>query len=64
MTFTDEKLKQLKRYLKEHENILVWTSSLLALLARLEAAENCIQKCCCLDEDDELILSWRKAAGK
>lgn len=80
MTFTDDDLKQVKEYCEVrrdlshdvpvHPDIAFLGESVLALVARLEAAEHLVEHlhgpsaapCCQIAED--LYQAWRKAAGK
>lgn len=70
MTFTDEDLKRLKEYhsidREFHANsIWVERSKLKALIARLEAAENCAKNLNnILAEHCELLEVWRKSKGE
>lgn len=65
--FTDDDLKRLKEILdvskgygyKEQDH-LGW-DELVALLARLEAAERCLVMA---DQEDTLYEDWKRAAGK
>lgn len=65
MTFTDDDLKRLKSQLaleiSPDEDVLINNGEVDALLARLEAAERCINPANCYAVDYE---AWRKASGK
>jgi hypothetical protein len=70
MAFTDDDLKRLKEYINAPN--FAYTEGCPdflkahALLARLEAAEKCVEKAvlCPSLEWDKHHESWRKAAGK
>jgi hypothetical protein len=77
MTFADDDLKRLKEEIRdpiyqrsEHRQLVLFKA--WALLARLEAAENLMQKadCSCIGHSpchcgfEEYYKAWRKAAGK
>ena len=81
MTFTDDDLKRLKEYVEKLSGMKISTMAtvdtpkLVALLARLEAAENVIREAdileaehCCEDCPCGYIRmrleAWLKAAGK
>lgn len=68
MTFSDDDLKRLKHILIEDKKLGtldqgVFIDELLALLARLEAAERFLEGYSDL-KDDPTYEAWRKAAGK
>ncbi len=68
MTFTDADLKRFRKDHVDHDSDMseIWeeTIKMKALLARLEAAEECIQALGPEYMSDKLVEAWRKAAGK
>jgi hypothetical protein len=74
MTFTDDDLRRLKEEFNDHamrtgQPFLVGQGTLDMLLARLEAAENCLNRWghhsnCSPNPCNCGYETWRKAAGK
>lgn len=70
MNFTDENLKRLKGAVSVHKNHSLFCDrdrdTYSRLLARLEAAEECIPYHECQDDLSTCphLKNWRKAAGK
>jgi hypothetical protein len=79
LTFTDDDLKRLKEYVEKLRGLKVSTmatvdtSKLIPLIARLEAAEKCAWWADYgatyipvgnLDDCNQALENWRKAAGK
>ena len=61
MTFTDDDLKWIKSELAANRRMEWPMPDCEALLARLEAAERCLDNGA---NDNLLIKAWRKAAGR
>ena len=72
MPFTDDDLKRLKEEAEIHKRIVITTQSgkglrLEALLARLEAAEECVKlmlQDIPLPLEEKALKAWRKACGE
>ncbi len=67
MTFTDDDLKRLKEGISKGSIPICDNGFLLALLARLEAAEHFIDKTTDTyphTKDSDVYRVWRKASGK
>lgn len=75
MTFDDDDLKQIKDEIANRErgitDVAEYVFDMKALLARLEAAEECAAYLVAMEPGDvkgneawKIIKAWRKAAGK
>jgi hypothetical protein len=68
MIFTDDDLKRLKEKLEIYGEVPLYTTQGKALLARLEAAEACMEFVghdnCDYKDVERVLKTWRKSAGK
>jgi hypothetical protein len=68
MTFDDYDMEHFRKIVEENHSIREYKFYLLALLARLEAAEKVCEQMSnwsnLAEDDREILEAWRKAAGK